>query len=210
MSPISGLSNGYLSSLLRSVAARSPGGVNLGIGTTSVSASVSYGSQDSVQLSPIAQFVAQLQNIQESNPTEYPSVLSQIASKLQTVADSAAQSGDSYTASGYNTLVKDFTNAAKSGNLPNIQDLVQVYEDQGGIPTFGLPSTSNDNSSNSSATALSTLTNVKGNSAATNQNEKLVAGVLQALYANNAQDNSSQPVSITLNTTHSTLSVKIG
>ena len=210
MSPISGLSNGYLPSLLSSLAAQSAGSVNLAISTTSVSATISFRSQDSAQLSPLAQFVAQLQNIQESNPTEYPSVLSQIASNMKTAADTATQSGDSYAASEYNTLVKDFTEAAKSGDLPNIQDLVQVYEDQGGVPTFGLPPPPNYNSLNSSAPAPSTSSNSTSNSSATNQSEKLIADFLHALYSNNGQNDSPNPVHISLNTFQSSLSMTIG
>lgn len=207
MSLISGPPNGYIPSLLNSLAARSPGGVNLAVNTTNVSAAISYGSQDSAQLSPLAQFVVQLQNIQESHPTEYPSVLSQIADNLKTAADTATQSGDPYTASDYNTLVKDFTDAAKSGGLPNIQDLVQVFEDQGGIPTFGLAPPATYAPSNSSATALTQPANATD---LPNQSEKLVADILHAIYSNNAQNNSPNPMNIVLNTSHSSVSVKIG
>jgi len=198
MSTIPSLYQASLPSLLSVLAAKSPGGAHLASNTTSVSASISYSAQDSAQLSPLAQFVVQLQSIQEAHPSEYPSVLSQIATNLKTAADTATQSGDPYAAAEYNTLVKDFNDAAKSGGLPNIQDLVQVFEDQGGIPTFGLPPPAGYSSSNSGPTP------------ATKQNEKLVADILQAIYSNNEENNSSNPVHITLNTFQSSLSVTIG
>ncbi len=207
MSTIASLSTGYLPSLLNSLAAKSTRPVNLAINTTSVSATISYGSQDSAQLSPLAQFIAQLQNLQESNPTEYKSFLSQIASNLKVAAVSATKSGDSYAASEYDSLVNGFTSAAKSGSLPDIQDLVQVFEDQSGVATFALPPQSPppNNSSN-----VGTSTNSANKSANTNQSDKLIADILQALYSNNAQNDSSNPVNITLNTFQSSLSLKTG
>jgi hypothetical protein len=51
-------------------------------------------------------------------------VTKQIATNLQTAAQTATKDGDTSAASQLTQLATDFTKASSSGQLPNIQDLV--------------------------------------------------------------------------------------
>jgi len=78
------------------------------------------------QLSPFAQLMSTLQQLQQSNPTEYQQVTQQIATNLQTAAQTATTDGNSTQATQLSQLATDFTTASQSGQLPNIQDLAQA------------------------------------------------------------------------------------
>jgi hypothetical protein len=81
---------------------------------------------DNGQLSPLAQVLSTLQQLQQSNPTEYQQITAQIATNLQTAAQSAQSSGNTTAANQLNQLATDFTTASQTGQLPNIQDLAQA------------------------------------------------------------------------------------
>jgi hypothetical protein len=80
----------------------------------------------SFQPAGLAQLLATLQKLQQSNPSQYAQVTGQIASNLQTAAQSATKSGNTKAANFLNQLATDFSNAAKSGQLPSVQDLAQA------------------------------------------------------------------------------------
>ncbi len=67
-----------------------------------------------------------LQQLQQSNPTNYQQVTQQIATNLQAAAQTAQSEGNTTAANQLNQLATDFTNASTSGQLPNIQDLAQA------------------------------------------------------------------------------------
>jgi len=67
-----------------------------------------------------------LQQLQQSDPTKYGQVTQQIAANLQDAAQTAQGGGNTSAANQLNQLATDFTNASKSGELPNIQDLAQA------------------------------------------------------------------------------------
>jgi hypothetical protein len=98
-------------------------GVSLPAGT---SASGSSNPADEGQLSPIAQLVGTLQQLQQSNPTEYKQVIQQIAVNLQSAAATAQADGNPTMANQLNQLATDFTSASSTGQLPNLQDVVRT------------------------------------------------------------------------------------
>jgi hypothetical protein len=102
---------------------------NNGIGSygNSLSSLASYNEgSDSGQLSPFAQLVSTLQQVQQQNPAEYQQLTQQIAVNLQSAAQTAQASGDSPQANQLGQLATDFTNASGTGQLPNLQDLAQA------------------------------------------------------------------------------------
>jgi hypothetical protein len=119
--------NNYLQSILTS-ALQSTGltanSTNSSL-STSASSSVSQ-SPDNSRLSPFAQLMSELQQLQQSDPSKYQQVTSQIATNLQTASQTAAGSGDTTAATQLSQLASDFSSASKNGQLPNVQDLAQA------------------------------------------------------------------------------------
>jgi hypothetical protein len=81
---------------------------------------------DSNQLSPFAQLINTLQQLQQSDPAKYAQVTGQIATNLQSAAQSALSSGNTGLSTQLSQLSSDFSTASKTGQLPNIQDLAQA------------------------------------------------------------------------------------
>jgi hypothetical protein len=119
---INTISSNYLQSILNEL---QPSGSTNNSSATSTSANVGQ-SSDSSQLSPLAQVLSTLQQLQQSDPAGYQQVTQQIATNLQTAAQTATTDGNTAAASQLNQLATDFTNASQSGQLPNIQDLAQA------------------------------------------------------------------------------------
>jgi len=124
--PINGLSS-YLQSIFSS--AVQGGGLKTGTTNHRLSgidpSSISL-QPDSNQLSPFAQVLSTLQQLQQTDPAKYQQVTQQIAVNLQNAAQTATSAGNTAAASQLNQLSTDFSNASKSGQLPNIQDLAQA------------------------------------------------------------------------------------
>jgi hypothetical protein len=127
MGSINNLSSSYLQSVLNNVFQNS-GLTNNPTQNTLSSAGVSSVAPqtDSQQLSPFAQLMSTLQQLQQSDPTKYRQVTQQIATNLQNAAQTATAQGNTTAASQLTQLATDFTNASKSGQLPNVQDLAQA------------------------------------------------------------------------------------
>ena len=111
------------------------GAVLQGIGVTnnttanslnSIGTSSSALPADNQQLSPFAQMMSLLQQLQQSDPTKYQRVALQIATNLQNAAQTAQTDGNSTAAAELGKLAGDFNSASQSGQLPNIQDLAQA------------------------------------------------------------------------------------
>jgi hypothetical protein len=83
---------------------------------------------DNSQLSPFAQLMNTLQQLQESDPTKYQQVTQQIAGNLQKAASTAQADGKPTLATGLNQLATDFTSASQSGQLPSVKDLAQAVQ----------------------------------------------------------------------------------
>ncbi|MDR3702389.1 MAG: hypothetical protein P4L56_22265 [Candidatus Sulfopaludibacter sp.] len=170
--PVNNLS--YVQSIFATSFARS-GSTN---STSSLGASSSAQS-DSGQLSPFAQILSTLQQLQQSNPVQYRTVTQQIATNLQTAAQTAQSAGNTAAATQLNQLAADFTSASGNGQLPNVQDLAQAAGSQQHHHRHHQGSS--DNSSSSSVKA------------------SLLAAV-QSLFQNNQTQSSLDPMTIIANT----------
>jgi hypothetical protein len=127
MGSINNLTSSYLQSVLNS-ALQSSGLTTNSTQNTAASTSTSSVAPltDSQQLSPFAQLMSTLQQLQQTDPTKYQQVTQQIATNLQSAAQTATASGNTTAATQLTQLSTDFTNASKSGQLPNVQDLAQA------------------------------------------------------------------------------------
>ena len=124
ISPVSGLSTSYLQSLMSMLGtSNSTSGTS---GSTSGINALGTSTQDSNQMSPFAQMLSTLQQLQQNNPTEYAQVTGQISTNLTAAAKTAQSEGNTSAASQLNQLAADFSGASTSGQLPNIQDLAQA------------------------------------------------------------------------------------
>jgi hypothetical protein len=113
---INNLSSSYLQSILSSALQ------NTGSSAPASATALS----DQSQVSPLAQLLSELQQLQQTDPGKYQQVTQQIATNLQTAAQTAASEGNTAAASQLTQLSTDFTDASASGQLPNIQDLAQA------------------------------------------------------------------------------------
>jgi hypothetical protein len=128
-----------------------------------------------------------LQQLQQSNPTEYQQVTQQIATNLQSAAQTATADGNSTQATQLSQLATSFTSASQSGQMPNMQDLSQAVG--GGHRHhhhFHAPSSEADSDSSGSSSG--------GNSSQT------LSQQLAAFQANNAPNESTDPMAIIMNT----------
>lgn len=110
-------------------AALQNGGVNNNQSSNplTTSGTSSFGNQqDNGQLSPFAQIASSLQQLQQSNPTEYQQVTAAIATNLTAAAQTAQTDGNTNEANTLTTLASDFTSASQNGQLPNLQDLAKA------------------------------------------------------------------------------------
>jgi len=173
---LNNLSNTYLQSILGPLQ-------NAGLSSSTTSASAVAGSQDQSGLSPFAQVLTTLQQLQQSNPTEYQQVTQQIATNFQTAAQTAQSQGNSTAANQLNQLATDFNNASSSGQLPNVQDLAKAiggghhHHHRHGGSGSSAAATSSSNSSSSTASQL-----------------------FSAFQTNGTQSDALNPTSIILNT----------
>jgi len=102
------------------------------------------------QLSAFAQVLSTLQQLQQSNPTEYQQVTAQIATNLQTAAQAATTDGNTTQAAQLTQLATDFTSASENNTLPNIQGLAQAISGAEGHHHHHHMQASSDSSSQTS------------------------------------------------------------
>ena len=183
MGSISQLSNSYLQSIL-STALQNTGLTTKASGNSVTSAGNAL-QADSNQLSPFAQLMSTLQQLQQSDPAKYRQVTQQIATNLTSAAQTATTTGNSTAANQLNQLATDFSSAAQSGQLPNIQDLAQAMGSSGGHHHHHGHAASSDSSSDS--TSSSSVSSA-------------LSQLLSALQANETQSNSLNPMQIISNT----------
>jgi hypothetical protein len=184
---INNLSSSYLQSLLNNLEGTSSTNSPSGSVANGIATSATGQPSDAGQLSPLAQLLSTLQQLQQSDPAQYQQVTQQIATNLQSAAQTDQTEGNTAGASQLNQLATDFTNASQSGQLPNIQDLAQAI---GGHHHHHHSGSSSDSAANSSSTSTSS-------SGSTGQTE---SQFLSALFGNGAQNGSQNPLSIILNT----------
>jgi hypothetical protein len=121
MNAINGLSNNsYLQSVMSSALR------NAGVNPTATTSTSSATQSDVQQLSPFGQMMSTLQQLQQTDPTKYAQVTNQIATNLQSAAQTAQSQGNTSAANQLNELATDFSNASTSGKMPNFQNLAQA------------------------------------------------------------------------------------
>jgi hypothetical protein len=196
ISPVNNL-NSYIQSVLNTAlqgigSSSSTTGPNL----TSIDPSSLQLQPDNSQLSPFAQVLIELQQLQQSDPTKYQQVTQQIATNLQSAAQTAQTQGNATAANQLNQLATDFTNASQKSQLPNIQDLAMAlgghhhhhhhfHSASGG--------SDNDSSGSSSSPSAASASSFSGTSQA-------IAQLLAAFQANGTQNDALNPMTIIMNT----------
>jgi len=183
-------SSSYLQSLLN-IALQGAGSTANSTASTKSAAASSEAS--SSQLSPFAQLMSTLQNLQQSDPAKYQQVTAQIATNLQAAAQTATSEGNTTAASQLTQLSTDFTTASKTGQLPNIQDLAQAV---GGGHHHHHHSHAAAADSDSDATTTST----PATSTTSSPTSQTLSQMLAAFEANSTQNNALNPSTIILNT----------
>jgi hypothetical protein len=191
LNAVSSLTDPYLQSLVSSA-------VNNGLSTNAATSAsgVTLPQDNAPHISPFAQILSTLQNLQQTDPSKYQQVTAQIATNLQNAATTATANGDTAQAAQLNQLATDFTNASQNNTMPNISDLAKAMSGAHGHHHHHhahAPASSSDsdavtngssaaNSSSTSATDLSKL--------------------ISAFFTNSASSaqNSLDPLSIVNNT----------
>jgi hypothetical protein len=110
ISSINGLSNSYLESIIAKA--------NQNGNSTAIQGSSNGLSTDNSQVSEFAQLMSTLQQLQQSNPTQYEQVTQQIATNLTSAAQTAQSEGNTTAANQLTQLANDFTNASQTGQMP--------------------------------------------------------------------------------------------
>src|SRR5664279_1675734 len=179
--------NNYLQSILTSALqstglTANPANSSL---STSASSSVSQ-SPDNTRLSPFAQLMSELQQLQQTDPSKYQQVTSQIATNLQTASQTAAAAGDTTAATQLNQLASDFSNASKNGQLPNVQDLAQAVGGHHHHHHHHAEAASTDPASGASASSGSA--------------SQALSQLLSAFQTNGTQSGATDPMSIIMST----------
>lgn len=86
----------------------------------------------SSNISPFAQLLSELQQLQAQNPTSFTQVVSQISSQLQSAAQ---QQGPGIQSTVLGNLANQFQNVATTGDLSRLQPHHHAH--QGGGATYG-------------------------------------------------------------------------
>jgi biopolymer transport protein ExbB/TolQ len=80
----------------------------------------------SSNISPTANFLSQLEQLQQQNPAQFSKVASSIATQLQADAKTALSNGNTTQANSLNQLAALFQNSAKSGQVPTVEAFEQA------------------------------------------------------------------------------------
>ncbi|HZU26346.1 MAG TPA: hypothetical protein VFA04_12545 [Bryobacteraceae bacterium] len=75
------------------------------------------------QLSPLSDFLNNLQTLQQRNPAQFKEVTHAIAARLQQAAAQATSQGDTTKATALNKLASDFQTASQTGTMPSTDQL---------------------------------------------------------------------------------------
>jgi|SRR5580704_17904002 hypothetical protein len=190
MGSINNLSSSYLQSILGTAFQATGLTPNTTANSQSTSSLASTALQpDNSQLSPFASIMSTLQQLQQTNPSEYQQITQQISTNLGTAAQTAQTDGNATAATQLNQLSTDFSSASKSDQLPSVQDLAQAIGG-GHHHHFHAGSSSNSNSSSSGGSS-------DNSSSSANQT---LSQFLASVQSNVSVDNSLNPMSIILNT----------
>jgi len=163
-----------------------------------VSGSTAIPQDGSPQLSPFAQLMSTLQQLEQSNPTQYGQVTQQIAANLQSASQTAMASGNTAQAQQLTTLANDFTNASTSGQLPNVSDLAQAVSGHGHHHHHFHGSWSGSASSNSGSGSAGSTSSANSGAAA-----QSLSQLFGAYAGNTAEGDTLNPLNIIMNTLES-------
>jgi hypothetical protein len=122
IAPLVNLASGYIQSLFSNPVSGSSSSGTSASGTPGAGSTSASGTN---QLSPFAQVLSNLQQLEQSSSIQYTTVTQQIASGLQTAAQSATASGFTGLGGELSQLSTDFNNASTTNQLPNVQHLAQ-------------------------------------------------------------------------------------
>jgi hypothetical protein len=185
MGSISNLSSTYLQSIL-GTALQATGLTNTTGNSESTASLASAALQpDNSQLSPLADIMSTLQQLQQSNPSHYQQITQQISANLLTAAQKAQTDGNTTAATQLNQLSTDFSSAYKSGQLPSILDLAQAIGGGHHHHHFHAGSSGSDNNPTSSSSSSANQT---------------LSQFLSAMQSNGKQNDALDPMAIILNT----------
>jgi hypothetical protein len=187
--PLNTLSSSYLQSIIGSALQGASSTNQANTGSSAVSSSSLVQSSDNSRLSPFAQLLNTLQQLQQTDPTRYQQVTGQIATNLQGAAQTAQSEGNTTAANQLNQLATDFTNASKSGQLPNVQDLAQAVGGHHHQHHSHAAATDPDNTSTTGATSTSSTSP-----------SQTLSQLLSAFQSNSTQAGALNPMSIILGT----------
>ena len=81
---------------------------------------------DTSGVSPAAQFLNQLSQLQQQNPDQFGQAITQITDRLKQAAQVASNNGNSQRADQLNQLATAFQTAAAGGQLPTPQQIQQA------------------------------------------------------------------------------------
>lgn len=149
---------------------------------------------DNGRLSPFVQMMSELQQLQQTDPTKYRQVTQQIATSLQSASQTAQAQGNTTAATQLGQLAADFTDASKSGQLPNIQDLAQAVGGQHHHHHHHAHAAAAD--SDSTAGASSSTSSSTSSSSASQTMSQLLA----AFETGSTQSDALNPMSIIMST----------
>jgi len=179
----------HLNSYIQSIFSTALQGIGYSSHTTGsnlnrAGASALQSQSDNSQLSPFAQVLNALQQLQQSDPTKYQQVTQQIATNLQSAAQTAQSQGNTTAANQLNQLATDFTSASQNKQLPNIQDLAQALSGH------------HHHHHSHSGTVSSSSSSSSGTSGTSQSIDQLLA----AFQVSGSQSDSLNPMNIILNT----------
>jgi hypothetical protein len=192
---LSNIANPYIQSLTNAaMSALSSSPFTTGLGGASGSAA--FPQDGSPQLSPFAQLMSTLQQLQQNNPTQYTQVTQQIAANLQSASQTALANGNTSQAQELNTLSGDFKSASANDQLPNISDLAESMGGHHHHHHYSPGGTSSTASASGSSTPASSASSTSPASAATQSLSQLFGSFTN----NTAQNDALNPLNIIMNT----------
>jgi len=188
--PLSNLASNYVESLIgKAFSGQSAGKSN--------AASASQ-TTDANQLSPFAELLSTLQQLQQSNPAQYQQVTQQIATNLTTAANTATADGNTTLASTLTGLATDFTTASTNDQLPNIQDLATAMQTTGHHGHHHHETAASGSTPSGSTTSTSTST--PASTSASSSTSDLLSQLIASYQSSANVNQSTDPMSVITST----------
>ena len=126
---------------------------------------------DVLGLSPAAQFLNQLQQLQTQSPQQFQAAISQLTGQLRQAAATASNNGNTSQANQLTQLANSFQNAANGGPLPTAQQLQQA----------GLSGQHHHGGGHHGSSQSTALNAFQASSTADSQNQSLIASIFGSI-----------------------------